>query len=105
MEEHEREGGSQAVRVASRLAQDAVVADNAGDVPTAVSLYSRAVELLAYGLERQQDGADTTVLQRYCTVYRDRIADLTAATGSGRSSGAGPLATLEEDDEEEEEDR
>ena len=49
MEAHEREAaaGQAAVREASRIAQDAVVADNSGDVLTAVGLYKQAVGLLS----------------------------------------------------------
>ena len=79
-----------AVRAASRLAQEAVTADKAGDVSTAVALYSRAVEQLAQGLVRaqQEEGADTSKLLRYSKAYSDRIACLSASADRPASSEA-----------------
>ena len=84
------QSGQAAVSQAVQLAQEAVAADNSGDAETAVQLYTWAVDLIAYGLSVTEEGADTSTLLRYSSVYSARIADLTnsGALMSGRSAGS-----------------
>ena len=62
--------GQAAVSEAVQLAQQAVEADQGGDVETAVELYSRAVELIAYGLSVVDEGTDTSELLQYSAMLR-----------------------------------
>ena len=84
--------GQAAVAEAVQLAQDAVSADNTGDAETAVALYRRAVDLIAYGLSvTEEDDENTETLLRYSSVYSARIEALPApgAPPSGRATARG----------------
>ena len=100
----EQQTTAQAVERAISLAQDAVKADEAGDIDDAIRLYLQSVELIKYGLQvqREEEVVDNTVLHKYQKLYSDRIAELSrslinsheppllaANSSGGGSSGLG----------------
>jgi hypothetical protein len=69
---------AEAVERAIRLAQDAVRADEEGDIDGAIKKYTESVDLINLGLQmqREEEEVDNTVLHKYSRLYSDRIAEL-----------------------------
>jgi len=69
---------AQAVTKAIGLAQEAVKADEAGNIEEAIALYVQSVELIKMGLQIQPEAevVDNSVLHKYSKLYSDRIDEL-----------------------------
>ena len=69
---------TQSVERAIQLAQEAVKADEAGDIEEAVRLYLQSVGLIKEVLyaQRDEEVVDSTVLEKYSQLYTERITEL-----------------------------
>jgi len=87
----------QAVERAIRLAQDAVKADEAGDLEAAIAMYRESVELIKLGLQvqREVEEVDNTVLHKYSKLYSDRIAELSLSIGPPEPPPRAPAISVD----------
>jgi len=95
---------SAAIEEAIQFAQEAVRADEAGDINAAIEKYTRSVGLIQLGLQvkKEDETVDNSALQRYYKLYTSRIAvlkshaDTSTALLPDASTSAGSLFSFDD---------
>lgn len=79
---------SNVIDEAIQIAQEAVRADENGDIALAIEKYQRSLAFIQLGLQikREDETVDNTVLQRYYHLYAERVAMLQQQTSTTDAS-------------------